>query len=248
MKVYLDLYFLINYILDLTLLIGTSKVVRQQVKISRFLLGTLIGNISILILFLQVNNLELFLLKLLISILMIWTTFGIRNTFRNTFYFYILSIILGGSFYLLDLNFDYTNRAYYLNYLVLIILSPIIIYVFIKDSLENKRCNTNKYLVEIMYHDKIIKTYGLIDTGNCLKDPYKKRGVILIDYKIAIERPILVPFNALNSTGIIRCFIPDKLIINNREYNNYLIGISNNKLNLCGCRCILPNNLVEVIC
>ncbi len=248
MKVYLDLYFLINYILDLTLLIGTSKVVRQQVKISRFLLGTLIGNISILILFLQVNNLELFLLKLLISILMIWTTFGIRNTFRNTFYFYILSIILGGSFYLLDLSFDYTNRAYYLNYLVLIILSPIIIYVFIKDSLENKRCNTNKYLVEIMYHDKIIKTYGLIDTGNCLKDPYKKRGVILIDYKIAIERPILVPFNALNSTGIIRCFIPDKLIINNREYNNYLIGISNNKLNLCGCRCILPNNLVEVIC
>lgn len=247
MTIYIDLYFIINYILDISLLIGTSKLLKIHVKMYRYLIGALIGSLSIILLFIKLNNIELILIKLLISLFMIITTFGYRNILKNTFYFYMLSIILGGTMYLLDLNFDYTNNSYYFNYLVLIILSPIIIYVFIKDFIDNKRANMNKYLVEIEYNNEIYKTYGLIDTGNCLKDPYKKRSVILIDYKIDIEKPILVPFKALNSTGFINCFKPDKLIINDKEYNDLLIGISNNNLNLCGCRCILPNNLVEVI-
>lgn len=244
MKVYIDLYFIINYIIDISLLIGTAKLLKINTNKYRYLLGSLVGSTSILLLFIKVNNNLLLVIKLLISILMIISTFGFRNIIKNTFYFYILSIIVGGTMYLLDLNFDYTNKAYYFNYLVLIILSPIIIYIFIKDFIQNKISNMNKYLVQIQYNDEEYKTYGLIDTGNCLKDPYKKRSIILVDYKIDIDKPILVPFNALNSTGIIKCFKPDKLIINDKEYNDLLIGVSNNKLNLCGCRCILPNTIL----
>ncbi len=246
MKIYIDLYFLINYILDLTILLGTAKILKKKIKVHRFLLGALSGSISILLLFIQSNTL-LFFLKILISIFMIIVTFGFRDLLKNIMYFYIISIILGGSLYLLDLNFDYTNKSYYLNYIVLLILSPIIIFIFVNDSIKNKKANLNKYLVEIRYKNNIIKTYGLIDTGNCLKDPYFKRSVILIDYQFSIDKPILVPFKALNSSGIINCFKPDKLLVNNKELNNYLIGICNEKLNLCGCRCILPNTLVEAI-
>ena len=149
--------------------------------------------------------------------------------------------------YLLDLNFDYTSRSYFLNYLVLIVLSPLILIVFIKDFIKCKNINTFKYLVEIKYNNFNIKTYGIVDTGNCLTDPYKNRGVILIDYNVIIDNPIYIPFKTINSTGIIKCFIPDKLIINDNMYDNYIVGISTNKLNLSGCRCILPNNIVEVI-
>ena len=149
--------------------------------------------------------------------------------------------------YLLDLNFDYTSRSYYLNYLVLIIISPIIIFTFVKDFIRSKNINMCKYLVEINYHNFSIKTYGIIDTGNCLIDPYKNRGVILIDYDVLIDSPIIIPFKTLNSTGIINCFIPDKLVINNIVYDNFIIGISQNKINLNGCRCILPNKLLEVL-
>lgn len=174
-------------------------------------------------------------------------TFGFKNIIRNTFYFYILSIILGGSLYLLDLNFDYTSRSYFLNYLVLIIFSPLIIFFITKEYLKGKKININKYLVIIKYKNIDISTYGYIDTGNCLKDPYFNRNIILIDNNIEIEKPIIVPFKALNNTGIINCFKPDKLIINNKEYSNYLIGISSKKLNLMGCNCILPNSLLEVL-
>ena len=127
----------------------------------------------------------------------------------------------------------------------LIILSPIIIYLIVCEYLKRKRINNIKYKIIIKYKNISINTYGFIDTGNCLKDPYFNKSIILIDNNINIDKPILVPFKTINNNGFINCFKPDKLIINNRLFNNYLIGISNKKINLEGCNCILPNTLLE---
>ena len=243
MKVYLELYFLINYILDISLLIGTSKILKINIKIIRYFIGAFIGSISIILIFININNITLFLLKIIISIIMIISTFGFNNIFRNTFYFYLLSIILGGIFYLLDINLFNINNYY--NYLFLIILSPIIIYLIVVEYLKRKRINNIKYKIIIKYKNISINTYGFIDTGNCLKDPYFNKSIILIDNNINIDKPILVPFKTINNNGFINCFKPDKLIINNKLFSNYLIGISNKKINLEGCNCILPNTLLE---
>lgn len=243
MKVYLELYFLINYILDISLLIGTSKILKINIKIIRYFIGAFIGSISIILIFININNITLFLLKIIISIIMIISTFGFNNIFRNTFYFYLLSIILGGIFYLLDINLFNINNYY--NYLFLIILSPIIIYLIVVEYLKRKRINNIKYKIIIKYKNISINTYGFIDTGNCLKDPYFNKSIILIDNNINIDKSILVPFKTISDSGFINCFKPDKLIINNKLFSNYLIGISNKKINLEGCNCILPNTLLE---
>ena len=243
MKVYLELYFLINYILDISLLIGTSKILKINIKIIRYFIGAFIGSISIILIFININNITLFLIKIIISIIMIISTFGFNNIFRNTFYFYLLSIILGGIFYLLDINLFNINNYY--NYLFLIILSPIIIYLIVVEYLKRKRINNIKYKIIIKYKNISINTYGFIDTGNCLKDPYFNKSIILIDNNINIDKPILVPFKTISDSGFINCFKPDKLIINNKLFSNYLIGISNKKINLEGCNCILPNTLLE---
>ena len=237
MKIYLELYFLINYILDISLLIGTGKLLKIKVKIYKYFIGSFIGSLSITFIYIN-NNITLFLLKIIISILMIISTFGFNNIFRNIIYFYLLSIILGGIFYLLDINFYY-------NYLLLIILSPLIIYLFVSEILKRKRININKYLITIKYKNNIINTYGYIDTGNCLKDPYLNRNIILIDKYLNIDKPIIVPYKTISDSGIINCFKPDELFINNSKYSNYLIGISKRKINLEGCSCILPNCLLE---
>ena len=243
MKVYLELYFLINYILDISLLIGTSKLLKIYVKIIRYFIGAFIGSITIIFLFINISNITLLLLKIFISIIMIISTYGFNNIFRNTFYFYLLSIILGGIFYLLDINLFNINN--YFNYLFLIILSPIIIYLIVCEYLKRKRINNIKYKIIIKYKNISINTYGFIDTGNCLKDPYFNKSIILIDNNINIDKPILVPFKTISDSGFINCFKPDKLIINNKLFSNYLIGISNKKINLEGCNCILPNTLLE---
>ena len=113
------------------------------------------------------------------------------------------------------------------------------------EYLKIKRINNIKLNIIIKNKNNIINTFGYIDSGNCLKDPYFNRNIILIDKNINIDKPVVVPINTINSTGIINCFKPDELIINNKIYSNYLIGLSNKKINLMGCDCILPNTLLE---
>ena len=173
---------------------------------------------------------------------MIIITFGRKFIIINLFYFYTLSIILGGSFYLLGVE-NYSN-----NYFILIICSPLILFIFISNNIKNKRFNYNKYSVEIVFGSDRFISYGMIDTGNCLVDPYKKRGVILVNYPFKIPRGkrILVPYCVLKGNGILDCFVPDKVIINEKEFSNYIVGVSN-EISLGGSDCVLPNSVLEEI-
>ena len=91
---------------------------------------------------------------------------------------------------------------------------------------------------------------AILDTGNNLSDPYKKRPIILIDQEISHQRKkiIYVPYKALNTEGVIPCVLPDKVIINNQEFKNILIGLSKDKFSLNGISCILPNKIKEDLC
>ncbi|MBQ8131536.1 MAG: sigma-E processing peptidase SpoIIGA [Bacilli bacterium] len=241
MKVYLDLYFLLNYILDISLLYGTGVILRRRVSNVRYFIGSSIGSLSIFLLFVS-HSILLVGCKMLISSLMILTTFGRKSFFLNLFYFYILSIILGGTFYLFGVD------HYQYNYFVLILGTPFILFVFIRNNIQNKRFNYHKYPVEIYYENEVFRTYGMIDTGNCLIDPYKKRGVILVNYpfKINKNKRILVPYCVLKGNGLLDCFVPDKVLINEKEYSNYLVGVSKD-ISLGGGDCILPNSVLEEI-
>ena len=111
MKIYLDLVFLLNFFFDFILLFATSKVLKNIIKLKRLLLGSLVASTSIFLLFIELNSLSLFFLKLIISIFIILVTFGKRNFFKNISYFYLISIILGGTLYLLNISFNYKNKG-----------------------------------------------------------------------------------------------------------------------------------------
>ena len=145
--------------------------------------------------------------------------------------------------YLLDLN-----KNYYFQILITIIITPIIIIILIKELAKLKEINTNKYLVDIYINRKKYHLEGFIDTGNRLTSPIKKEAIILVNLKINTNKIIYVPYKALNTKGIIPCIKPDKLIINNKEYNNYLIGLAKDKFSINGLNCILPYKLKEDLC
>ena len=77
-------------------------------------------------------------------------------------------------------------------------------------------------------------------------DPISKKSVVLVNLSIDSDRFIYVPYKALNTTGIIKCIKPDKVIINNHVFD-CLIGISKDKFNLEE-NCILSNKLKEELC
>ena len=70
MKIYLDLVFFINFVFDFLLLLTVNIILKRNISIFRILIGSIIGGISIFLLFIKLNSITLFLFKLIISILM----------------------------------------------------------------------------------------------------------------------------------------------------------------------------------
>ena len=257
MKVYLDLVMILNFAIDFILLLTVSLILKRNVKITRIMLGAFIGGISILFLFFNINSVLLFLFKLLISILMVLTTFGyktLKYTLINILYLYMSSIILGGFLYLLNLEFSYKhigiiffNNGLSINFIFLIIFSPIILYIYIKQTKNLKYNYSNYYNIEIINKNKKYKYIGYMDSGNILVDNLTKKIVILIDKRkllFNIKEFRLIPYMGVSGSNMIKVVKIDKLIFNNKEYSNILLGIMD-KINLDGVDVILNRKLLE---
>ena len=256
MKIYLDLVLFLNFIFDFLLLITTSILLRRRVKLYRIFIGALVGSLSILFLFIKITSLQLFLLKLVVSLIMVLITFGYKNlkyTLKNLGYLYMTSIILGGFLYFLNLQLSYKNEGIVffhqglsINYIFLIIFSPIILYIYIKQGIRLRRTYTNYYKVHITMKDKVIKCIGYLDTGNNLIDHITNKPVILINPSLIKKIPkyYFTYFNGPNDSGLIKCFRVDKVIIEKYGfYKNVVLGVMHEDLKLDGVDCLLNNRM-----
>lgn len=241
MKVYIEFIYIINFLLDFMILYGTKRLLKINKSVLRIIIGSLIGMISTIFLQVKISNFTLMIIKIVLSSLMIISSFGLMNFFKNIFYFYLISIILGGFIYLFDFKLNY-----YFNFIILLTLSPIIIYLVVRELLGHRINIHNKYYVSIIYNRKTYKFEGFIDTGNRLKSPISNKSVILINKKINYKRVIYVPYKALNYEGVIPCFKPDKVVVNDVLVDNCLVGISKDKFNI-DYDCILPNSLKKIL-
>ena len=57
--------------------------------------------------------------------------------------------------------------------------------------------------------------------------------------------PMYVPVKTVNKNSLIKCYKPEELIINNQKFNNYLIGIVKDKINIDGVNCLLNYKMME---
>ncbi|MBQ6687574.1 MAG: sigma-E processing peptidase SpoIIGA [Bacilli bacterium] len=261
MTVYLDLVLFLNFAFDFLLLLAVNIVLKRNVKLRRILLGSIIGSLSILFLFIKLNSFALFLLKMIISIIMSLVTFkykSLKYTFNNLLYLYMISTILGGFLYLLNIEFSYKQEGlvfYFkglsINFIILLLVAPIIIYIYIRQTKSLKNNYSCYYKIEIIFkNNQSITLNAFLDTGNKLKDPITKKGIILINKEVIkgkynIRSPMYVPYNSLNNHGLLKCFAPKYIVIENKIYTNFLVGLSDNKINIDGVDCLLNYKLME---
>lgn len=263
MVIYLDLVFLMNFILDFLLLLTVNVALKRYSKLRRLIMGAFFGSITLFTLFIPLNSTMLFIFKFLMSIFMCLISFGYRNlkyTSYNIIYLYMTSIILGGFLYCLKLEFEFNNKGfvfYYeglaINYIFILLLSPIILYVFVKSIKALKEVKNYYYKVKVIFSNNYeITLSGFLDTGNKLKDPITNKPIILINKKkvkgkVPIRSPMYVPFNSLNHHGLLECLKPKYLSINDKEIKNYLIGFSEESFKLNGIDCLLNYKILEDI-
>lgn len=240
MKVYLDLIFLLNIVLDFILLISVSIVLSRNVSLKRLFLGSIGGGLSTFILFFNVSSFVLLIFKFILGILMCLITFSYKNikyTLNNIFYLYINSFIIGGGLTLI--------KDYYYSYIILIIGFLVITCFYIKGLKKYHDNYSNYYNVFVYLNGNIYNFTGYLDTGNKLFDPYKNRPIILISKKIPyeIDDVIYVPYVSLNNKSVVKCLKVEKIVINNKTFKNYLVGLSDNKFHIDGVDCILHSKM-----
>lgn len=259
MKIYVDLVYLLNYYLDFLLLLTTSIVLKRNTSFKRIFMGAFIGSISIFYLFFPISSYLLFLFKIVIAFCMVIFTFRYENlkyTFTNFIYFYMLSMILGGFLYYLNVEFSYTKVGLFfvqhhlnIHAVFLLLVSPIILFVYIKQVKQFKSRYNLSYPVKIVLKNK--EEYlldGFLDTGNRLVDPITNKPIILLECGIVNEDNnsfYYIPFHSLNNQNLLKCLRPQYIEIANKKFNHYLIGISDKKFNFDGVQCILNYRLLE---
>lgn len=248
MIVYVDLIFIINFLMDFFLLLTVNIALKRYARIRRIIIASIFGSISLISLFIKISYINLCFLKLLMAISMCLISFGYKNikyTFYNVLYLFMLSFILGGFIYYL--NLEYSNKY------IILLLGPFILYLFIKSLKGLKEIKNYHYKVSIEFKNGfLINLIGFLDTGNKLIDPVTNKPVIIINKKkikgsVNIRSPMYVPYYSLNYKGILECIKPKKILIDDIEIKGYLIGLSDESFKLNGIDCLLNYKILEDI-
>lgn len=245
MRIYIDLFFLFNWIMDAIIITSVSILLRRTTNIVKIIISSFFGGLFSLLLFTSLNKI---LIEVISVLLMVFIAFGyvdIRYTFKNIFYMYILSILLGGLLYLF--NVRVTTNVFF-TYLIMIVISIEVMILYIKEIKKMKNIYNNYYKVDIFFKngEKIMLT-GFVDTGNNLYDPYKKRPIILVSSKYKRDDNfILVPYYTAGGDGLLECIKPDIIFIDSVGYKgNVLIGFSDSPKLIDGVDVILHKDLMK---
>ena len=252
MSVYIDLVILLNFLFDCILLISVSYGLRRECSSLRIFFSSLFGEVTIFALFIDMNIYLFFVFKVLVSVLMILICFGykdIRYFGKNITYFYLVSMLLGGSIEFLMNQFSYNGDAS-ISYLVIIILSLFLFVKYIKSFVLLKNNYSYYYKCRIFFDNNKSKVFNaFLDTGNKLKVPYLDKSIVLVDkdkvVDIGMKNPIYVPFSSLNNRGLLECYKCLKLEMDGKYFDKFLIGVSDEKFFIDGIDCIINNCVME---
>lgn len=217
--IYADVLFFINTVITFLILLTTADILRINSSKCRFLSGSFAGGIFAFIIFAPPMNIFLvFLIRILISVLIVLITFGINNVRRllKCFTgFFLISFLYAGVVYFVSsfLGFSgvYLNNGFTYFDLSAVSLIAVTVILFICICFINRKILSRKkedmfFDVRICRGGRTASVCALYDTGNNVKDIYSGRPVIIISIT-GVDR--LMNKNELN-------LLED--FINNRTY------------------------------
>lgn len=223
MTLYIDCYFLLNFIMCYMQLYLTKLIYNKKSNLLRIFIGAITGTLySVVVLFKSLG-----FLWYIVSALAVWFSFkfnGYKDYFKTLLTFYVILFVFGGCAY------AFMNKFEIKLFIVATSVSYVILWLF-GEFFKNIKIKSNSLVeVRVMLNSEEIILNGLIDTGNSLKDPYTNLPVMIVAHCFDNLKTRLVPFNSVGKQGgLIKVFTPDKVIIDNKEVS-CAIGIYENRL------------------
>ena len=171
MRIYLDLVMLLNFLVDLLLLLGTNRLAGFPSEMARMLSAAALGSIYSGVCMLSgLRFLGSTLWRIVCLALMACMAFGWnRSTLKRGGIFVLLSMALGG----IAMGFGKSNPA-------VLILAASGVWLLCRIAFGGsvgQQCYTT---VEIRYGERTVSMIALRDTGNTLRDPITGDPVMVI--------------------------------------------------------------------
>lgn len=201
-QIYLDVIFLVNFLMDIILLFLISNIFHYPTHIKRLLFGAAAGAVGACIVSIipfYLSAILYIILNGLTGILMIYITFQphtLRMLVKQMISLYILTFLLGGIMNWLfhetktgqlAKNILANSKALSLgikSFIIITTVSFIIIKLCSDHIAFMKKDKQNFMSVTLTFEENSVQTVGFLDTGNGLKDPMTGKPVIVGDYNV----------------------------------------------------------------
>ena len=186
-EIYIDVFFLINFMMDYLLLAAVCRMLSMEFKRRRVLLGALMGAVlTCLVIIIPTGGIvRLILCHLIVNSAMVMTGLGVKSA-RELMK--ALLILYGGGF-LLGGIFSFFGQ--YIRTGSLFFLFAVVSYEVLEAvwAFFRQVHRQNGYTCEAQIETagKRIRLQGLIDTGNRLKDPLSGQPVCIVEREAVLE-------------------------------------------------------------
>ncbi|WP_416151830.1 sigma-E processing peptidase SpoIIGA [Salipaludibacillus sp. HK11] len=210
MTIYLDIIWLLNFCVDLLLLMLTSFVLKKRTTKLRFFLGALFASMYIVFLFYpQVAFMTHPIMKGIYSVFILLITFRFqqfRSFVQALLMFYFVNFAVGGGLiglhFFLQVDHSFIQGTFAtrgnqfgspISWLFVIVGFPFMFF-YAKKRFDSVEAVTIRYEetmdVSIQIDDQVYDLKGFVDSGNQLTDPFSKKPVMIIDMtKVSNEFP-----------------------------------------------------------
>ncbi len=265
--VYLDVYFLINSVMDAVSFLVAGLILGEKMGFWRCILSGIVGGVfSVFMLFSAWSDGVTLLLSSLFFVPLLLLAFGKRSP-KRFFFLYLFSLLtalfLGGalefvSYYTASLG---GNTRGGVGVFCFVIFSAFGLWNLWGRGLH-RRMQTLVIPLSIFHRGKREELYGLLDSGSFLRDPQEGRYVILLKAEFAgalfspheMERirmgeekgVVEIPMQTAAGTGFLFAFSPDRICFHapkkakKKGSKDCLVALDFSGGGFAGCPCLIP--------
>ena len=194
MTIYIDLVFVLNFLINFLLLRGTARLGASACRNRKIFAASAIGAAYAVLVFLpQFVWMQQFLMKIIIAALMLLTAFGAkRSTLRLSGIFAALSLALCGAVYgvqaLQGLPIHYQNSLIYPVSFASLLLTAFAVSLACRLILPKLTHAANSIVpITLELNGKSVRISALRDSGNTLSDPISGSSVLTAHYSVACK-------------------------------------------------------------
>lgn len=278
--IYIDILLCINFIFSFFALLSVIKILKIKCSSARIFLGSTAGALSSMVVLLPEMNFFFSLaVRIIVAFIVILSAFypvKFMTVIKSTACFFMVSFIFCGVMIALWFSFKpkgiviRNGSVYFEISPMILIVSTLISYIVLRilSRLTGREKNKSSICkIELFFNDKHIILYGMVDSGNTLKEPFSELPVIIVSKKalkdiispdffmcttnVKYENRInyrIIPFNSIGGDGFLQAFQADELYLisdKTKTKVNAYIAVSSAKRFSGEFNAIVPSILFE---